>query len=75
MKGQQGILPAYNAQAVVSPLNAGKAGGCGMLITAADVGDSAADYGQLIPMLEQSDETTGARVPLTLAYCEKTVIL
>ncbi len=63
MKGRQGIMPAYNAQAVASPLTAG----AGMLITAADVVDSATDYGQLVPMLEQAEELTGQRVDLTLA--------
>ena len=63
MKGRQGILPAYNAQAMVSPLGQTP----GMLITAADVVDSAADYGQLVPMLEQAEEVTGQRVDLTLA--------
>ena len=63
MKGRQGILPAYNAQAMVSPLGQHP----GMLITAADVVDSAADYGQLVPMLEQAEEVTGQRVELTLA--------
>ncbi len=63
MKGRQGIMPAYNAQAVASPLTAGD----GMLITAADVVDSPTDYGQLVPMLEQAEATTGQRVDLTLA--------
>jgi len=63
MKGRQGIMPAYNAQAVASPLTSGD----GMLITAADVVDSATDYGQLVPMLEQAEELTGQRVDLTLA--------
>ena len=65
MKGRQGIMPAYNAQAMVSPV-AGPMGN-GMLITAADVVTTAADSGQLIPMLEMSEEMTGERVPLTLA--------
>ena len=38
-----------------------------MLITAAEVVNAAADSGQLIPMLENSEEMTGERVPLTLA--------
>jgi len=67
MKGRQGILPAYNAQTVVSPLSRDGSCGNGMLITAADVTDSAADSAQLVPMLEQAEETTEARVPVTLA--------
>ncbi len=64
MKGRQGILPAYNAQAVVSPVNAT---GKGMVITAADVANTAADSGQLVPMLKQAEEMTGKHVPITLA--------
>jgi transposase len=67
MKGRQGILPAYNAQTVVSPLSPDGDRGGGMLITAADVTESAADSAQLIPMLEQAEETTETRVPVTLA--------
>ena len=39
----------------------------GMLITAAEVINSAADSGQLVPMLEQAEEVIGQRVPVTLA--------
>lgn len=38
-----------------------------MLITAANVVNTAADSGQLVPMLEQAEESTGERVPTTLA--------
>ncbi len=67
MKGRQGIMPAYNAQAMVSPLDPTQASGSGMLITAAEVVTTAADSAQLVPMLEKSEESTGARVPTTLA--------
>ena len=59
MKGRQGIMPGYNAQAMVSPV-AGLTGN-GLLITAADVVTTAADSDQLIPMLEKSEEMTGER--------------
>jgi hypothetical protein len=52
---------------MVSPLNQNKAGRDGMLITAADVVDSAADSGQMVPMLEKAEELTEQRVPITLA--------
>ena len=65
MKGRQGIMPGYNAQAMASPV--AQSSGGGMLITAADVVDSAADSGQLVPMLEQAEEMTGEPVPVTLA--------
>ena len=45
MKGRQGIMPGYNAQAMASPV--AQSSGGGMLITAADVVDSAADSGAL----------------------------
>jgi len=67
MKGRSGIITGFNAQAMVSPLAVSTAKGNGMLITAADVVNTAADSGQLIPMLEQAEELTGERVPTTLA--------
>jgi hypothetical protein len=67
MKGRDGIITGYNAQAMVSTLEAETVRGNGMLITAADVVNTAADYGQLIPLLEQAEELTGERVPTTLA--------
>ena len=65
MKGRQGIMPGYNAQAMASPV--AQSSGNGMLITAADVVNFAADSGQLIPMLEQAEEMIGEPVPVTLA--------
>jgi len=67
MKGRGGIVLGYNAQAMVSPLNRETAKANGMLITAADVVNTAADSGQLVPMLEQAEEQTRERVPVTLA--------
>ena len=66
MKSSQGIVPGYNAQAMVSPLDPG-AGTSGMLVTAVDVVDEANDSARLVPMLEQSEDTTGARAQVTLA--------
>jgi len=65
MKGRQGIMPGYNAQVMASPV--AQSSGNGMLITAADVVNSAADSGQLVPMLEQAEEMIGEPVPVTLA--------
>jgi hypothetical protein len=67
MKGRGGIITGYNAQAMVSPFTQAEADGNRMLITAADVVNTAADCGQLIPMLEQAEESTGERVSVTLA--------
>jgi len=67
MKGRNGIITAYNAQAMVSPVAVKQDQGNGMLITAADVVNTAADSGQLIPMVEQAEEVTGERTEITLA--------
>jgi transposase len=67
MKGRSGIITGYNAQAMVSPLNPDAAKRSGMLITAAEVVNSASDSGQLVPMMEQAEELTGKRTPVTLA--------
>ena len=67
MKGRDGIINGYNAQSMVSPLVVETAKGNGMLITAANVVNAAADSGQLVPMLEQAEELTGERIPTTLA--------
>lgn len=66
MKSSQGIVTGYNAQAMVSPLEP-SVGANGMFVTAADVVDEPNDSAQLVPMLEQSEETTGARAQVTLA--------
>ena len=67
MKTSEGIFkPGYNAQAVVSPLVPGGET-TGMLVTAADVVDQVNDFAQLTPMMEQAEEVTGVRAPMTLA--------
>ena len=66
MKSSQGIVTGYNAQAMVSPLQP-SVGANGMFVTAADVVAEPNDSAQLVPMLEQSEETTGARAQVTLA--------
>ena len=66
MQTRQGVLPGYNTQAMVSPL-AQEGGMAGMLVTAVDVVDEANDTARLTPMVEQAEEVTGVRVPMTLA--------
>ena len=66
MKRRQGIMPAYNAQVVAAPVEIGPGRERGMLITAATVVTTASDTAQLIPMLQQAEELTGARAPVTL---------
>ena len=66
MKTRQGIMPGYNAQAMVSPVESGREM-TGMLVTAVDVVDEPNDFYRLTPMMEQAEEVTGTRVPMTLA--------
>ena len=66
MKTAPGVIPAYNAQTMVSPL-ATDEGVTGMLITSVDVVDEGNDYARLLPMMEQSEKVTGVRIPTTLA--------
>ena len=65
VKGRQGIVAGYNAQAMVSRLKEEHGGG--MLITAEDVTNDADDHGQLLPMIEQAEENTGQAAETTLA--------
>ena len=67
MKGRDRIITGYNAQTMVSPLALKTTKGSGMLITATKLVNTAADSGQLTSMLEQAEELTGERVPITLA--------
>ena len=66
MKGRQGIVAGYNAQAMVSPVET-EEGANGMLVTAADVVDAANDNALLVPMIKQAEETTGTKAQMTLA--------
>ncbi len=66
MKMRHGFLPAYNAQAIVSPVKTGRETS-GMLITATELVDEGADNSSLIPMLQRAEEMTGVKAPLTLA--------
>ena len=66
MKTRQGIVPIYNAQAMVSSVLTDERV-TGMLVTASDVVDESYDTARLTSMVEQPEETTGERVPMTLA--------
>lgn len=66
MKIREGFALSYNAQAMVSPI-AWDGEMTGMLVTAVDVVDEPVDYGRLTTMVEKAEETTGTRVPMTLA--------
>ena len=67
MKGRDGIINGYNAQAMVSPVATETTARNGIFITAADVVNTAADSGQLVSMAEQAEESTGERIPIILA--------
>lgn len=67
MKGRDGVVAGYNAQAMVSPLKSEVAGRGGMLITAAEVTADAVDQAQLVPMLEAAEGNTGQAAGVTLA--------
>ena len=56
MLTQSGVVPGYNAQAMVSPLvPSGET--AGMLVTAADVVDEGNDAARLVPMVDLAEET------------------
>ena len=66
MKGGQGMVVGFNAQAMVSPVKIeGKH--TGLMITAADVSTCASDPGNLVPMLDQAEENTGRCASVSLA--------
>ena len=67
MKSRQGIVAGYNAQAMVSPLEPERAGASGLLITAAQVVNDPDDHAQLIPMIDQAQDSTGEPADKTLA--------
>jgi len=70
MKTRQGTAAAYNAQAMVAgvrPREEEPHRPTGFLITAADVVTATTDSAQLLPMMDQAEETTGQPVPMTLA--------
>ena len=67
MRGSQGYVLGYNAQAMAAPVR----GGGAMLITAAEVTQDPVDNGQLLPLIAAAGENTGKDTghppPLTLA--------
>lgn len=67
MKTRQGLVAGYNLEAVVSPLKEGKVEKPGNILTAVEVVRETTDTKQLIPMLEQAQETTEQKVGQSLA--------
>ena len=67
MKGRQGIIAGYNAQAMVSPLNPGVAQRSGFIITATEVVQDPDDTAQLLPLMEQAEAMTGESAETTLS--------
>lgn len=68
MKSRQGIVPAYNVEAVASPavIGEGEEKERGMIITAIDAVKDAADNNQMVPMLDQARENTGKKANYSL---------
>ena len=66
MRTREGFAISYNAQAMVSSIESGREV-TGMLVTAVDVVDEPVDSRRLTPMMEHAEETTGTKVPMTLA--------
>ena len=66
MKIRQSFFPAYNAQAMVSPVKAEQEMS-GMLLTAVELVDDPTDTARLIPMIQGAEEMTGVKASLTLA--------
>ena len=66
MKTPQGIMPGFNAQAMIYSVASG-VGMTDMLVTAADLVDETTDHGLLIPMMEQAEAATGTKAAMSLA--------
>jgi transposase len=66
MQSRQGMIAGYNLEAAVSPLEVPQSEKTGMLITAMDVVQDAADCKQLIPMIDQARENTGKQADSSL---------
>ena len=66
MRTRDGLMMAYNAQAMVSAVEVdGEASG--MLITAAEVTSELSDESQLEPMMDKAEEALGERAEMTVA--------
>lgn len=66
LRGKDGFVAGYNAQAVVSPLSKA-AGRSGQLITAAGLSQDTDDHRQLLPMVEAAAANLGEQAETTLA--------
>lgn len=66
MKGRQGFIAGFNAQAMVAPIPAERLGKPGLFITAVDVVMDPEDHGQLAPMIDAAREA-GVTAKVTLA--------
>ena len=66
MKIRHSFFPAYNAQAMASPVKTDQETS-GMLLTAVDLVDDPTDCASLVTMIQGAEEMTGVRASLTLA--------
>jgi hypothetical protein len=67
MKGRQGFVAGYNAQAMVAGTLPEADGRGGRLITAVDVTTDPDDHSSLVPMLDEAETMLGQRAEETLA--------
>jgi transposase len=67
MKSHQGIIAAYNVEAMVSPLKSEVSSKKRVFMTAVDATQHPSDNHQLIPMMDQAKETTEVVAGQTLA--------
>ncbi len=66
MKGRQGIVASYNAQAMVSSIEH-DGGATRMLVTAVEMVEQASDNGLMISMMKGAEEKAGTIAGMTLA--------
>ena len=67
VKGRQGVMAGYNAQAATVALDAAVAGRAGRLLAAAEVVTAPDDHDQLLPMLDAAEATLGRPAAVALA--------
>lgn len=67
LKTRRGYVTGYNVQAMASPLRDASGAARGQIITAADVTPRVNDAHELLPMMEQAEQTSGVAAAVTLA--------
>lgn len=67
VKTRQGLVPGYNMEAAAAPLKESVTDVQGNILTAVAVIRESNDIGQLVPMMEQTEENTEHKAEMTLA--------